>query len=574
MKTINKIFAGAVLFALAGRLYCQEALKSTEEKYYDMLSLDGTTTRSYLSYRTLSDSVWYFTEQEQDDSEISEQADLHPWSQNRLEKKHPLFGKLSYRIYGPEWYNSYNTESPWGQNDGAMWQGVGYNTSFTGGARIEGYGLELTFKPQLSFSQNKPYDYKTPEGFKAEKYKGLADTYGYFWGSDRDLVQRFGDTSFWTWDYGDTEIRYSWKTLTIGAGFQSIWLGPMYVNPLLHSNNGASYPKIDAGLRKQKVIIPKIGWDLGYIEGRIWTGYLTESDYFDNNPSNDHNLIHGLSLSYAPSFMPGLTLNAQRTCLVKASFKNLAYVIPKYKNTGLVTGNGEDQKMALTADWLFPEAGFEVYGELGIDDFLPSGTSYFQSYMRWPFHTATYAVGLRKVFNHKNIPDLKTELIFEWNNSEPSQDYQFWATYNFGGHHQIIQGYTNRGQTLGSGCYGGNSQYLEYNLYYPKGMTSLFVGRNNPDNAYIFGKAVNASAVDKNGNYMLSAKYLTAFKGNFYIGGETKYFVLPDFTLGGGLLYNMIINPKYNPEKDSSGRYRINQIVHNAQLKFTAKKMF
>ena len=105
-------------------------------------------------------------------------------------------------------------------------------------------------------------------------------------------------------------------------------------------------------------------------------------------------------------------------------------------------------------------------------------------------------------------------------------------------------------------------------------MTSLFVGRNNPDNAYIFGKAVNASTVDKNGNYMLSAKYLTAFKGNFYIGGETKYFVLPDFTLGGGVLYNMIINPKYNPEKDSSGRYRINQIVHNAQLKFTAKKMF
>ena len=102
MKTINKIFAGAVLFALAGRLYCQEALKSTEEKYYDMLSLDGTTTRSYLSYRTLSDSVWYFTEEEQNDSEVPEQAALHPWSQNRLEKKHPLFGKLSYRIYGPE----------------------------------------------------------------------------------------------------------------------------------------------------------------------------------------------------------------------------------------------------------------------------------------------------------------------------------------------------------------------------------------------------------------------------------------------------------------------------------------
>jgi len=565
MKAINKILAGTILFTLCSSLTAQEALKSTEEKYYDMLSLLGITTRSYLSYRTLSDSVW----------DLSEENAEHPWKENSLEKSNPLFGDFSYRFYGPEWYNSYNTKSPFGQNDGALWQGAGYNTALTGGARLTGYGLEVTFKPQLSFSQNKEYDYKTPEGFKAAKYKGLADTYGYFWGSNCDAVQRFGDNAFWTFDFGDTEIRYSWKTLTLGFGWQSPWLGPLYINPLLHSNNAATYPKIDAGLRKQEIIVPKLGWNLGHVEGRIWSGFLTESDYFDNDPSNDHNLIHGLSLSYAPSFVPGLTLNAQRSCLVKASLKNMGYIIPAYKNTGLKTGDGEDQKMALTIDWLYPEAGFEAYGELGIDDFLPSGTSYFQGYMRWPFHTATYAIGFRKAFTHKINPDFISEINMEWNNSEPSQDYQFWTATHFGSHHQILQGHTNRGQWLGSGYgYGGNSQYVEYNLYYPKGVSSVFVGRNNPDNSYIFGKAVNATAVDKNGNYMLAAKYMTAFKGNFYTGFETKYFVLPDLTLGGGFTYNMIINPKYDPEPDSTGRYRINHIVHNCQLKLTAKKMF
>ena len=43
------------------------------------------------------------------------------------------------------------------------------------------------------------------------------------------------------------------------------------------------------------------------------------SDYFDNDSSNDHNLIHGFTFSYAPSFLPGFTVGLNRTCLVKSS---------------------------------------------------------------------------------------------------------------------------------------------------------------------------------------------------------------------------------------------------------------
>lgn len=176
-------------------LTSQEALKSTEEEYYDFLSLSGFTERPTLNYRTLSDSEWQIT----DDSQ-------NIWKANNLGTKRTLYESdttetnwfttgidrsIKLKIYGPEWFNSYNTASPYGQNDGALWQGKGYNTSFTTGARLEAYGFELTFKPQLSFSENKDFSFM----------KGVyGSEYSYFWKGNIDLVQRYGNSSFWTFD--------------------------------------------------------------------------------------------------------------------------------------------------------------------------------------------------------------------------------------------------------------------------------------------------------------------------------------------------------------------------------------
>ena len=197
--------------------------------------------------------------------------------------------------------------------------------------------------------------------------------YGYFWGygtknNGVDLPQRFGDEAFYYFDWGDTEVRYTWKNLTLGFGTQAIWLGPAQVNAILHSNNAPTYPKFDVGLRRTEIHIPWLNWYIGDIEARIWTGKLTESDYYDSDESNDNNMIHGLALAYAPSFVPGLTLFANRTCLVKWDWENLKYIIPIEANTHVgEQGAGEDQKMSFGADWIFAPVGLEVYGELGLD---------------------------------------------------------------------------------------------------------------------------------------------------------------------------------------------------------------
>lgn len=183
-------------------LFSQEILNSTEDKYLDFLTLYGIVEKPTLTYKTLSDAVY-----------LPRGEENHPWEDAKLNTDIELFDfdtfgsnwflnglnkKLSLRIYSPQNYSSYNTAAPFGQNDGGLWQGRGFNTAMTTGIRAEGFGFELTFRPQISFSQNKEYEYLV-SGYKSAEYKDKAGKYGYVWGSC-DAPQRFGDTSFWNYD--------------------------------------------------------------------------------------------------------------------------------------------------------------------------------------------------------------------------------------------------------------------------------------------------------------------------------------------------------------------------------------
>jgi hypothetical protein len=543
---MNKKYIFSLTFFLSflSALPAQEALKSVEEGYYDFLVLQGLTERPALNYRTLSDSVWNI-----------ENGTEHLWQNQNLGVWHNLFGDFRMRVYGPELFMSVNTAAPYGQNDGVLWQGRGFNALFKGGVRFEGYGVELTILPHFAFSQNAPFDIMS---------SAYENEYGYFWGYGVDAPQRFGGKPFFDLDYGDSEIRYTWKTLTVGFGTQAIWLGPSYLNSILHSNNASAYPKFDIGFRRQRVTIPYLDWYLGDIEARLWVGQLTESDYFDSDDSNDHTMIHGLALAYAPSFLPGLTLFANRVCLVPWAWENLKYIFIKNENTI------EDQKASFGFSWAFQQIGLEIYGELGIDDYVPDDTL---GYIRHPFHSTVYTAGLKKIL--QIIPEKKIwgEIIIESNWMEMTQDFQFEWLYSFYFHHQITHGYTNRGQWLGNGLgSGGNSQYISFILYYPDGFSSLFIQRNNPDNDYLYKNAIYDTA----NNIMLRAANKDHNKANFNIGITTYYLLTKNFNLSGGIVYNLIINPFYErtegPDESTSNPLTdTNVYEHNFYFSLSVK---
>lgn len=513
--TIFNIFIFFTVFA-------QESLKSIQEDYYDFLSLQGKIKRPTLNFRTLSDNQWDLAEKK------------HLWGNNNLGSFFTLYEtqnqsnnvfsngikqNISLRIYGPEWLNSYNTAAPFGQNDGALWQGKGYNTSISGGFRLEGYGFELTFKPQVAFTENLAFDYISPN-YKGSDFEGKASVYGYYGVKYVDAPQRFGDDFIFSFDWGDSELRYTWKNFSLGFGTQSIWLGPAKINPILHSNNAVSYPKLDIGFRRQEVVLPWIDLYIGDIELRGWWGKLSESEYFDNNEENNHNLISGLSLAWAlPGTFEGLTLGINRTMISKWNNIN-PYTLFEIFIPSLGTSGGtdvSDQRFSFIADYLFPESDFEVYLEWARNDFSPS----MDFIIRYPFHTQAWTFGMQKAYQ---LPkDFQLQILFELTFLEVSADYLKligWPT-SFYVHHAVKQGYTNAGQWLGAGIgTGGNSQYLGFRIYHSKGSIDLFFQRKNPDLDYTMlidaGAAESPSIAERNIRAMVDIGITT----NYYISSN------------------------------------------------------
>lgn len=546
-KTLSFVIVSCML---AFSAVAQESLLSDAENYYGFLSLDGHVERPYLNYRTLSDSEWKAPDPAAD-----------PWAGYGTETTKEIGKGITYRLYGPDFFSSFNATAPYGQNDGALWQGKGLNASLSAGARLEGFGIELTVKPDLAFSQNLAFELTNP-AYAGPGFAGKADTWGYYGVPNIDAPQRFGDKALFAYDWGDSEVRYAWKTLTAGFGTQAIWLGPARVNPILHSNNAPSYPKFDIGLRKTAV--SAFGANIGFIEGRVWCGYLSESDFFDNDDTNNNNMISGISASFAPDALPGLTLGANRVYLAKWEKESIK-TVPSLLFIKWGGSGGDDvwdQRASLSFSWFLPDSGFEAYGEVGINDWVVGNLGY----IRYPFHTIVYMGGFAKTFPTFS-DSVRGELTFEWSNLELSQDFQFQWPATFYSHGLISQGYTNGGQWLGSGIgTGGNSQYLGCSFYYPKGTSKLFVYRVNPDNDYLYAKSINTTKDPATSTNLGTEHNFYKFKASFAIGAETLFHVSRKLDIGGGAAYNLIMNPQYE-----FVRVKESVLLNNAHCSLSAK---
>lgn len=565
---MKKILAYLLIcISLTGLAFGQEALKSTEEEYYDFLALSGLVTPPVLGYRTLSDSVW----------ELPEDTE-HVWQDNNLgstrtlwEDEAPkenlffngIFQGVRYKIFSPEWYNSYNSAAPYGQNDGALWQGKGYNTALTTGFTAEAYGLSLTFKPQLSWTQNKEFEYSSPI-YSGANYENKAALYGDYSYGSIDAPQRFGDKSFFNFSFGDTEIRYSWHTLTIGFGTQNIWIGPAQMNPIMHSNNADGYPHFDFGIRNQNISIKD--FDLGSIEFRYWLGKTTESEWFDNNDSNDNNLLAGVCITYELPFLDGLRLGFVRTMLSKWENKSpytmFHLLIPAMQTTA---GYDEsDQRASVYAEYFIPKGGIDLYLEWARNDYNAG----LDNLLRYPFHTQAITAGFRKSMYFKNSENLAGEMLCEITFIESSMDYHFFYDWGGGGndfytHHIVTQGYTNKGQYLGAGIgAGGNSQLLSYKLYYPKGYTKFFFYRFNPDLNYSYFIAPrNSDSSTPNEDVKSSIRVIVN------IGISSLYYVTKDCSIIGSFIFSDDHNP-LNTNKNLINKNENNVGTYNSEHRY------
>jgi hypothetical protein len=211
-----------------------------------------------------------------------------------------------------------------------------------------------------------------------------------------------------------------------------------------------------------------------------------------------------------------------------------------------------DQRASIIFNYLFPHIGLDIFFEWGRNDFSPGNPFIY------PFHTEGYTFGIRKTLKFNT--GLQGEILFELSKIEATPDYMLQSAWDttFYAHHKITQGHTNGGQWLGAGIgTGGNSQYLGFKLYFPKGYGLLFLQRRNPDLDYTW--FIDSKTYPKEGATAGIAE--TNIRAFYDFGISGLYYATKNIAISGSFIFRDELNPlnktDLSIEKNVIYRYNI-----------------
>lgn len=424
-------------------------------------------------------------------------------------------------VLNPSLSMVYNSKMPKGINDGAVWSGKGLNYSLTGGITLKKGILRATFAPILFYAQNQPF-------FIPENNFGKSD-FSYPFVGTLDWVERYGNESLYSFHLGQSEIRLIYKNITLGVSSQNMSWGPSKYNPILMSTNAPGFPHIDIGTAGP------ISTKIGHIDFKAILGILNESEYFDKDYSNDKRYITGFTLGYKPDFIEGLSLGLHRIRYRRwfdgdLKFTDLLGSIWGWSGAqtekvgGRLLNDAYDSFLSITMDWRFVEQGFRSYIEFSRNDFS-GGLSNF---LRDPDHSRAFTIGLVKTIDLDNGNILK----FNYEHTNLSNGILTHTVFplSYYIHGFVKQGYTNNGQIVGSSNGPGtNSDFVDFNYYFKKGMVGFNLQRlrYNDDYYYLQLEAGNElpaqydwsigwSAVRFYERLSLNAKYLYSPRKSWY----------------------------------------------------------
>lgn len=404
----------------------------------------------------------------------------HPWAEINLPYE-LLLDKPDFKIgmNSPEYRTYWRNLKPGGINDGAVWQGRGFTSSVSSGFYLQYRFLSASIQPILIHNQNRD--------FELSRYPARDELTEY--GSpfyNIDNPQRFGDSSFWTLDPGPSYIKAGVKGFEAGLSNQNRWWGPANHYPIIMSNNAPGFWHYFAGTEEPKDIY------IGDLETTIIWGKLMESDYYDNQGYNDERYMTGLNLLYNPGFVDNLTVGFSRVFYrvlppegipvgdLFKTFEALAKVnFSSDSNTG-----GDDkysQMLSLHARWVFPESGFEVYGEFAKNDHSWD----MRDAIGELEHSRAYMLGFQKTFpiTGSDFMSVNAEIV----QGEASKTRNFRTDATYYTHYIVRQGYTQRGQIMGVGYdAGSNSQILNSSYYFERGKISGWVRRTVFNNDHLY----------------------------------------------------------------------------------------
>ena len=311
-------------------------------------------------------------------------------------------GRGQWKLLPLTWQQQFNSDHPYGWNDGAMIPAKGYQSLVSGGFYFQ-YGLlSIQLQPELVYAANPAFD-----GY-ASGHSGneLVEYYGYH--NLIDNPERFGNGPYSKLFWGQSSIRVRLGSFSIGLSNENIWWGPGIRNALILSDNAPGFKHATINtIRPVKTF-------LGYFEGQVLAGRLDGSGYpplaVTQLPDGENLYVSkdpnwryftGVNINYHPKWIPGFTLGLTRTFdayheYVKGFNGYFPFFFP-YAKQATAGGNGDpfprDQYTSFYARWALPKAQAEIYFEYGLND-----NSYnLRDFTLSPDHSRAYIFGLRKM---------------------------------------------------------------------------------------------------------------------------------------------------------------------------------
>jgi hypothetical protein len=366
----------------------------------------------------------------------------------------------------------WNSRYPSGTDDGLLWAGRGVSQLATGGATLRWGMLSATIAPEVSWSENRALELPAaPPGgspFANPYYPG-----------DIDLPQRFGAGSFATWGPGQSSLRLERWNLALGLSTESLWMGAGIRDSILLTDTGPGFPHLHLGTARP------FDTFLGGIEALLFWGRLERTEY---KAGGGHPLLIGLGVTYSPRWVPGLHLGLGRLMTQPwdgLRFRDYFAFFQSFQKSSLKAWYGptgdnpyDNQIAAVFGRWVFPEVGFEVYGEWAREDH--DWTAY--GTIREPDHSQAYLIGLHKVFRVRGGLLRYYAELTHLQEQRPLGNARGVPVYYV---HAADLDLTNRGQLLGAWIGpGGDSQTMALDYYHRGGRVGGYLERVRRNDAY------------------------------------------------------------------------------------------
>ena len=404
-----------------------------------------------------------------------------------------------FTIVLPQAAFTMNSDLPFGQNDGAMWGGKGYNWRILGGATATFGPVRIVAIPELVTSTNyaisiDPLDLRFARPLPGE-YSRFASPFNYL-PYPADYPYRFGDSAFAKLYPGQSSASVLVGSFEGGVSTENEWWGPAIRNPILFSDNAAGFPH--GFIRTGKPVATGIG----VFEGRWIVGGLKESDYFDDDITNDVRSISALSIIWKHRAESGLSLGIARSVFAPSDgYSGVAghafdFILgTDHPNARAASDStfspGRDQIFSVFAHWMIPRYGLESYIEWARAE-MPSS---LRDFILYPNHTRGFTGGLQYAHTFADRVS-RFRVQGEFTNVEQSGSYRFRPIGSFYTSRAVIQGYTNEGQMLGAGVGPGSSgewfaaDYMRndfevgVNFGRTRPNTDAFFARSNPNRCF------------------------------------------------------------------------------------------